>query len=190
MTGAILAGGKSVRMGFNKALIKTNDETIIERTIRLFKGIFDHTFIVANDVLLYENLDTPIFADIHKGAGSLGGIYTALVHSKTAYTFITACDMPLLNPAAIRKVVQSATKTDVVVPYIDESFHPMHAAYSKRCVKPIEEMLKTNDLRIHRLLEKVRVKKLLLEDFGNIAIKESVANINTKEDLEKLSPPM
>ncbi|TAN62740.1 molybdenum cofactor guanylyltransferase, partial [bacterium] len=84
MTGAILAGGKSVRMGFNKALIKTNDETIIERTIRLFKGIFDHTFIVANDVLLYENLDTPIFADIHKGAGSLGGIYTALVHSKTA----------------------------------------------------------------------------------------------------------
>lgn len=185
-TGAILAGGKSVRMGFNKALINTDGEAIIARTIRLFKGIFDATFIVANDVLLYEGLDTPVFADIYKGAASLGGVYTALFHSKDNYTFVAACDMPLLDPAAIRKVLSSVNSTDACVPFINGQFHPMHAAYSKRCLKPIEEMIKSNDLRIHALFEKIRVKKLCLEDFNGIPVEKSVENVNTREDLKRL----
>ena len=82
MTGAVLAGGLARRMGFNKALIEVNGETLIQRTVGTFQKVFDDTMVVTNDVLLYENLGVKVVADIYKGAGSLGGIFTALFHAR------------------------------------------------------------------------------------------------------------
>lgn len=185
MTGAILAGGMSRRMGANKALIKLNDETIIERTIRLFKDIFDETIIIANEPLLYEGLSTRIYADIHEGAGSLGGIYTALFHSTGSHVFVAACDMPFLNKNAIQKVIENP-EADAVVPFIQGRFHPMHALYSKSCMMRIEALIKEKDLRLSSLIEKIHVKKLTEDDFPAIDINASVENINTKEELERI----
>lgn len=186
MTGALLAGGKSRRMGFNKALIKINNETIIERSLTLFKGIFDDTFIVANDLLDYESLNTLVVSDIFKGAGSLGGIYTALFHSASDHTFVAACDMPYMNKQVIKRILDSSREAEAIVPFINDRFHPLHAVYHRRCMKPIEAMIKDGNLRIHDLLTKVHVKKLVEADFGSLPVRDSVENINTKEELEKL----
>ena len=186
MTGAILAGGQSRRMGSNKALIKVDGETIIERTVRVFKKIFDDTIIIANDPLAYEDLSTRIYTDIHKGAGALGGVYTALFHSSSQYTFVAACDMPLLDEASIRVIIGRAG-LDAVVPYVDGRFHPMHALYSRRCMRAIEEMIKDGDLKINNLLERVMVRKLTVDDFKGAAIWASVENINTPEDLSRIT---
>ncbi len=186
MTGAILAGGKSRRMGFNKAFIKINDETIIERSLRLFKKEFDEVYIVANDPLLYENLDVRVVSDIIRGAGSLGGVYTAILHAKGDFVFVAACDMPYLDGAAIRKILKSKGRFDAVVPFINNRYHPMHALYSRKCLHSIESMIKEGDLRITGLFERIRAKKLLENDFKGLHIEASIENINTREDLLKL----
>ncbi len=185
MTGAILAGGMSRRMGANKALIKLNGETIIERTVRLFKGIFDETLIIANEPFLYEGLSTRICADIHEGAGSLGGIYTAIFHSKGPHVFVAACDMPFLDRNAVLKVIENPA-TDAVIPFIQGRFHPMHALYSRGCMSRIEALIKEKDLRLSSLIEKIRVRRLIEDDFPAIDIVASVENINTKEELERI----
>jgi molybdopterin-guanine dinucleotide biosynthesis protein A len=195
MTGAILAGGLSRRMGFNKAFIKLNHETIIERSVRLFKGLFDETLVVTSTAVPYELLSTRVVTDIYKGAGSLGGIYTALFHSPGEYVFVAACDMPGLDPGAISAVLK-AQKTsndtakggfDAFIPFINDRYHPMHALYSKRCMKPIEAMIKQGDLKISNLIEKIRVKPLVEDDLEGAPIAASIENINTREELERIS---
>ncbi len=190
MTGAIIAGGKSRRMGFNKALIKINNETIIERGVKLFKEVFSETFIVANGLLTYENLNTLAVADIFKGAGSLGGIYTALFHSTTDHAFVAACDMPYMNKDVIKRILASAREAEAIIPFINEQFHPLHAVYHRKCMKPIEAMIKDGNLRVNDLLKKIHVKKLELSDFSGLPAAQSVENVNTKEELEKLNLSM
>ena len=186
MTGAVLAGGLARRMGFNKALIEINGETLIQRTVKTFQKVFDETMVVTNDVLLYENLGVKVVADIYKGAGSLGGIFTALFHARGEHAFVAACDMPRLDIDCIKRVVSSTDDCDAVIPFISGRFHPMHALYSKRCMKTMEGMIKEGNLRISDLIEKIKVRRLTIEDFAGLPIASSVENINTKEDLARL----
>jgi len=187
MTGAILAGGMSRRMGFNKAFIKTAEgSTIIERSLRLFREEFDGLFIVANDLLLYEHLGARVVSDIIKGAGSLGGIYTAVLHSKDSSVFVAACDMPTLDANAVRKTIEVPLGGfDAVVPFIGGRYHPMHAVYSRKCLKPIKAMIDEGDLRVTGLFDKIRVKRLTEQHYGGLPIESSVENVNTRDDLER-----
>ena len=191
MTGAVLAGGMSRRMGFNKALIRVGGggkETLIQRCVKTLGEVFDDVIVVTNDVIVYEDLRTTVVADIYKGAGSLGGIYTALFHIREERgAFVCACDMPYLDAGCIRKVMGFTGDFDAVVPFISGRLHPMHAFYSRNCMKPIEEMIKGGDLRISGLLERIRIKRLVTEDFKSLPIAASVENINTREDLSRLT---
>lgn len=197
MTGAVLAGGKSRRMGSNKAFIEIEGESIIKRVLKVIKSVFDgtntgtntdsNTIIVADGVLLYEGLSTRVVADIFKGAGSLGGVYTALFHSTGGYVFVAACDMPFIDRGCIKKVIKERGGAyDAFIPFVDGRYHPMHALYSKRCMRPIESMIKEGNLRITDLIERIRVKKLTEDDFNGLPIRASVMNINTMEELEGL----
>ena len=182
MTGAILAGGKSRRMGFNKAFIQTADGPIIERTVRIMSSIFEIPFIVATNLSTYNKLGVPVYPDIIAG-GSLGGIYTALSLSEKDNVFVTACDMPYLDEACIRAVALRAGKAESVVPFIGGRFHPMHAVYSRRCLDTIEKMIKEGNFRINALFDRIDALRLTEEDFKGLPIDKSVENINTAEDL-------
>lgn len=184
MTGAILAGGKSRRMGFNKAFIKTAEGPIIERTVRLISSLFEIPFIVATQVATYNKLGVPVYPDIIAG-GSLGGIYTALSLSEKDDVFVTACDMPWLDEECIRTVARQAGKADCVVPFIGGRLHPMHAVYSRRCLDTIEKMIKDGNLRINALFDKTNALCLTEEDFNGLPIERSVENVNTGEDLKR-----
>lgn len=185
MTGAILAGGQSRRMGFNKAFIDTAQGTIIERTVRVVGSVFDPAFIVANDIALYGGLGLPVHEDIIKGAGSLGGIYTALYLSGSEHAFVTACDMPHLDAGCVRAVAKKASEADCVIPFIGGMLHPMHAAYSRRCMPAIEEMARAGNLRINDLFGKIDTMRLTEKDFPGLDISRSVENVNTRDDLKR-----
>lgn len=186
MTGIILAGGKSSRMGFNKAFINMGGQSIIERTAALFKELFDEVILVVNDPAEYEKLDIFIATDIFKGAGSLGGIYTGLFHASSEYSFVAACDMPFLNKEVITKMIKISNKGNATVPFIMGKYHALHAVYSNKCIKPMEEMIKNKDLRITNLFEKININRLEEKDgFLTEQILSSLDNINTKEDLER-----
>lgn len=183
MTGVVLAGGRSKRMGLNKAFLEIDGERIISRVVTILKGIFDDVVLVTNDPLEYEDLDVRTVTDIFKGAGSLGGIYTGLFHAHYNYSFITACDMPFLKRDVILRMMDEIEDYDTLVPYEGDRFHPFHAIYSKGCLKAIEGMIKGGELRIIELYKRVRAKRLegwFKEDTL------SLYNINTPEDLEKV----
>ena len=186
MTGIILAGGKSSRMGFNKAFIDIGGKSIIHRTVSLFKELFDEIILVTNDPAEYEELDIFITTDIFKGAGSLGGIYTGLFHASSEYSFIAACDMPFLNKEVISRMLQISGNHHVTVPFLMGRYHPLHAVYSKKCLKPIAEMIKNKDLRITNLFQQIKINRLEEKNWlSSEQILPSLDNINTKEDLNR-----
>ncbi len=194
VTGAILAGGLSRRMGFNKADIKVGKETILERNVRLLTKIFDTVMVVTSLENPCEGLSTRVVTDIHPETGTLGGIYTALFHSNGP-VFVAACDMPTLDAQAVRAVIKAAGvdgkggkdgEFDACIPFINGRRHPMHALYRKSCLKPILAMIEGGNLRVLDLMEKIRVKSLSVEDLGGTAIRASVANINTPEELSDI----
>lgn len=183
-SGAILAGGQSRRMGFNKAFLELEGSTVIARAVHVMTAVFSSPAIIANDTTLYGHLGLPVYPDIIKDAGSLGGIYTALYHSKD-YAFVVACDMPWLDPGCIKRVLDNVDGEDCVIPFISGRLHPMHAAWSKGCMNEIEAMINQGNLRINDLLKQLKIKRLTEEYFGGLPIERSVENVNTRQDLER-----
>src|SRR3990172_12713979 len=185
VTGIILAGGKSRRMGRNKALLDFGGRSIIEHTVDLFKSIFPEVILVTNTPEEYANLGIKIVTDIFPGKGSLGGIYTGLFHSSHDYSFIASCDMPFLKRELIEFLIGLKDGYDVVVPRLKDGHEPLHAVYSKRCLKPIKSMINKGDLRIIGFYPEVKVREVSEEELAPFNPEpSSFMNINTPEDYE------
>lgn len=118
VTGVILAGGSSCRMGKNKALLEVDGSPIITRAYRTLAGLFREVIVVTNSLMDYDFLPCRKVPDIHPGFGSIAGLHSGLAHSGTAHSFVTACDMPFLDPAVIRNLCGMRNGGfDAVVPY-------------------------------------------------------------------------
>jgi molybdopterin-guanine dinucleotide biosynthesis protein A len=185
MTGAILAGGGSSRMGTDKALLEFGGERIIERLLRTIRPLFPEIMIVANDTDAYAELGVPIWPDRIPGKGALGGIYTAVSHSTSPQTFCIACDMPFANPTVIAYLRDVAPGYDVVVPRAPDGYQPLHAVYSKTCLPHMAAMIRADRLKIDRLFPAVRLrtveeKELRPMDPSLLCF----VNVNTREELE------
>lgn len=179
-------------MGTNKAFIDLGGETIIERAVRVLAPLFDEFFIVANDIPAYRGLGVEVYPDLIEGAGSLGGVYTALERSGTEWCFVAACDMPLIDARAVGAVMEAALEEgecfDVVVPFCGGRTHPMHGAYRRGVAGTAGEMIRSGELRINGLLDRVRTLRLDTGYFNRrgLDIERSVANVNRASDLERL----
>lgn len=175
----------SRRMGHNKAFIELEGRSIISRAAHVMTVVFGSPVIIANDTSLYSHLGLPIYPDVIQDAGSIGGIYTALYHSKTDYAFVVACDMPWLDAGCIESVIDAIDGSDCVIPYITGKLHPMHAAWSKKCMGRLEAAIKSGNLRINDLLKGLKLKMLTIDHFNGLPIERSVENVNTRADLER-----
>lgn len=183
VTGIILAGGKSSRMGKNKALLDIGGERIIDKAVSLFKSLFKEVILVTNTPEEYAGLDVKVVPDIFPGKGSLGGIYTGLAYASCDYSFIVSCDMPFLKRELIEFLIELKGDFDVVVPRLRTGHEPLHAVYSKECLKPIEILIKKDDLRIIGFYPKVRVKEVSEDEIAPFISEPSpFININTPED--------
>ncbi len=181
----ILAGGKSSRMGSNKALLEFGDETLIERLSRLLKEGFDEILISANDPEPYRFLGSPIVRDEYEAGGSLAGIQAGLLHASGQSCFFAACDMPFVNLELVRYLARFASDYDVVIPLSRNGLEPLHAFYSRGCVPHIERQLGQGNLKIIDFFDKVSVRKVSCEDMSGIDPEElSYFNINTQEKYE------
>lgn len=184
MTGAILAGGRSSRMGTNKALLAFGGRTIIAGVLEGIRPLFDEVIVVANDREAYRDLGVPIVLDRVPDKGSLGGIYTAVVTARHSHAFCIACDMPFPNPALIARLRDLAPGYDVVVPRAGEGVHPLHAVYGKDCLPIMEEMMAANRLKIDGLYPRVRVRYVDEEEIRPFDPHlDCLLNVNTRDDL-------
>lgn len=185
MTAIILAGGKSIRMGRNKAFLKLKGKTFIEHQVDLLREIFDKIIISANTPSEYEYLNLPVFKDIFPEKGPLGGIYTGLINSSSFYTFMLACDMPFVEVELIRHLKSLTEGHDVVVPQSNRGLEPLHAFYSKNCIEPIKREIDRNKLRIISFFPEVNVKIVKLDSLtSSKSFKHSIKNLNTVKEYE------
>ncbi len=188
MNAAILVGGKSSRMGSNKAFLKLKGVTFIERQIELLREIFDDIYISANTPSEYEHLNLPVFTDIDPGKGPLGGIYTSLINSGSLHTFMLACDMPFVGSELINYLKDLTKEYDVVIPKSEKGLEPLHAFYSKSCIDPIKRALDENNLRIISFFPHVKVKIVELDSMASSdRFKNAIKNLNTMDDYEDVT---
>ena len=185
VTGVILAGGKSRRMGENKALMRLGDDSLIGHVIRCLHDVTDELLLVTNSPTEYAHLDVPMHGDILPDAGALGGVYTGVTHASHDAILCVACDSPFLEPKLLSYLVTVLGEYDAVIPYTYSSrqtpfcrnkdigvtnpsygddtqitLQTLCAAYSKRCLSIIELMLRESELRVHALQERAHIKRV------------------------------
>jgi molybdopterin-guanine dinucleotide biosynthesis protein A len=185
ITGVILAGGKSSRMGQNKALMSLGGKRLVDRVVEVMRSVFDDLLMVTNTPDVYADLGLPMAPDVWPDKGSLGGVYSAIYRVATPYCLVVACDMPFLQAAGLRYLITQMANYDVVVPDVLGELQTLHAIYSKACLQPIERRLETNRLRIVGFFPDVRVRTVTaseLEPYDPEWL--AFQNLNTPEEFQ------
>jgi molybdopterin-guanine dinucleotide biosynthesis protein A len=184
ITGIILSGGKSTRMGENKAFIEIEGIPIINRIFTLFQGLFQEIIIVTSEKEQFINLDAKIYSDLFPNRGVLAGLYTGLFFSSFMYSFCVACDMPFLKESVIKYLIKNIQNNDVIVPRTKEGLQPLHAIYSKNCLKPIKNIIEQGKYKITDFYPMVEIKIIdEVELYSLDPTRESFINVNTQEEL-------
>lgn len=187
LTGIILSGGKSVRMGVDKAFIKIDGIPIIQRTYDLFSKIFQEIIIVTNHKELYSGFQAKIVNDLITDRGALGGLYTGLFYSAHPYSFCVACDMPFLKESMIRFLLQQVDGFDAIIPKTEDGLQPLHAIYSKNCLEPIKKLIDQGGYKIIDFYPLIKIKIIEEKEFINLdQTRESFINVNTPKELDHL----
>jgi len=188
VTGILLAGGKSRRMGQDKKLLYVGEETLFDRSLNVVRAIFHHVHIVIAQDSPPLQAPVKVYRDIVPGCGSLGGVLTGLVHATTPHVFVAACDMPFLSPSVIHYLVGKKEGVDIVVVQTPAGFQVTHALYGKGCIPFIEGMIQRDHLKIQDLVDNPGVKVRLIEwiEIEKIDSRAlTFINVNTPQELEK-----
>ncbi len=190
VTGAILAGGKSRRMGVNKAFLRLGDRTLIEHGIHRIQPITDELLIITNTPDEYNHLGIETKADIIPNSGTLGGIHSALTYSTNDAVICVGCDNPFINTDLLLYLISMLGKYDAVIPYTcsekgQMTLQTLCAVYSKRCLPIIEKMLNDAEYRVHALKWHADINLIIPETWKKIDPDgHSFLNINTPDDFE------
>jgi molybdopterin-guanine dinucleotide biosynthesis protein A len=183
--GIILCGGKSSRMGKDKASLSFLGRPLIKIVIDSLKTLFSKIIVVTNDTINYQKYNLPIIKDILPQKGPLGGIYTGLLYSKSKYNFVVACDMPFINLNLIRYLFRHKDDCDLIIPYF-KVYQPLYAIYSKNCISAIEESIFSNNLEVKNLINMVKVKVIDEKQVCRFDKKGlCFTNINTPQEFEE-----
>lgn len=183
VTGVILAGGRSRRMGQDKATLVVAGATLFTRTLTLMRRLFPRV-IIAGDRPDLVQADLPCVTDIFPGS-ALGGIHSGLSAATTDWIFVSPCDLAFPDAELARFILQHRDGYDVVVPRTPEGFEPVFALYHKRCLPAMERMLTLGNYRIYDLYDQLRVYYLDTEILPD-GWQRALLNLNSPEDLQRL----
>jgi molybdopterin-guanine dinucleotide biosynthesis protein A len=182
LSGIVLAGGESHRMGRNKALLELDGQTLIARVLDRLALLCDELIVSADAVELYADLPARVVPDLIPDRGVLGGIHAGLAAMRNDKAVVVACDMPLLSLRLLRYMVTLSPGYDVVVPRMGGFYEPLHAVYSARCVKPIAHLIAEGPRRVVDLYQRVRLREVSEEDVRLFDAASSFVNVNTPQD--------
>ena len=187
ISGIVLGGGQSQRMGRDKRRLHWEGEPFLDRVCRLMSTLFEEVLVVtAQEDYDCSHLPVRLVTDKIPQKGSLGGLYTGLMEAKNTLTFVVACDMPFLLKESISRLCL-LPHNDVLVVKLSNGLQPLHARYSKRCAPIIEQMIQEGDLKIQNLVAQPGLKVEIIQEtlFDDIdPHRQSFMNINTPADLE------
>lgn len=180
LSGAILAGGKSSRMGQEKALLLWEGKPMVMRVAQTLQQVFSEVLVVSDNAETYRFLGLRIVPDIFKGCGPLGGIHSALVHAAAEGVFVCSCDMPCITPALVRKIVHRSSLREVTFASDGMQLHPLLGVYPKTILPSIQVELQTGPKRMFTFLTRVPHTVIDLSEFS-----DQLRNINSPEDYDQ-----
>jgi molybdopterin-guanine dinucleotide biosynthesis protein A len=186
VTGLILAGGKSRRLGIDKRFLDIGGRTCMQRVLDAYRGAFDEILIVADAVEPFQSLGVRVVVDLIPGRAALGGLYTGLHYAAGERVFAAAADMPWINPEAIRIVLDQACAGDIVIPDVEGKLQPLHAVYAKACLPFLRTLVEADTLKVQDLCNcpELRVHRIPQSAFTAVDPElRSFFNINTQDDL-------
>jgi molybdopterin-guanine dinucleotide biosynthesis protein A len=185
LTVAILAGGKSSRMGTDKSFVRVLGKPLIEDILDHVRGLGAETILITNQPANYAYLGVPAFADVLPDKGALGGIYTALYHSSQPHTLCVACDMPFVVRPLLEYLIALIPEGDAIVPRLGKEAEPFRAIYAHCCLGPIRAALEAGKMRIISFFPDVRVRFVDEAEIDRFDPQHlSFFNVNTPADLE------
>lgn len=195
LSAAILAGGQSRRMGTDKALLRLTPDgpTLIERVLAAVRTVAHDVFLVANDDRL-AGLGLRTVPDAFPGAGSLGGIYSAVAGARERHCLVVACDMPFLAPRLLHALAEVPRDYDVLAPYLEVGtnrqggakgvYETLHAIYGREALPAMRAQLAAGQYRIVGFFPEVRVRALAESTVRALDPQlRSFFNVNTPERL-------
>jgi len=184
--GVILAGGRSRRMGENKAEMMLRGEPLLTRVAHRLSSVVDDLLVIGPQSLASLAPHARVVEDALPAMGPLGGLYTALIATTSAHIFLVACDMPFIRPGLVRAMLAFAeTRCDAEVVALEANgrVQPLHAVYARGCLPAVERLLQASDHSLHSLLAQLAVvaidaETVRREDPDGL----SAFNVNTPED--------
>ena len=188
ISAAVMAGGKSRRMGRDKAWLDVGDgRPIVQRVIDVLREVAHDVFVVANDER-YRTLGLRVVPDRFPEGGVLGGIATGIGAAAHDRVLVAACDMPFLTADVFRLLIERSSEADAVVPRIGGEYETLHALYTKACLAPIERALASGKMRVISFFADVRVRSLDEADLRAVDPGlRAFTNVNTPEELAAAS---
>ena len=183
VTGVILAGGKSRRMGTDKAQLELSGQSLFERSLQLLQGFFE-TIIIAGDRPDLARPGVPAIADLYPGS-ALGGLHTGLKTATTDWICVAPCDMPYPDAQIVTALLQNRAGVEAVVPRTASGYEPVFALYHKNCLPQMEAMLQQNQFRIYDFYQRIAIRYLEPPNLPD-GWQRSLLNINTPEQLAQI----
>jgi molybdopterin-guanine dinucleotide biosynthesis protein A len=182
VTGVILAGGKSSRMGQDKGLLLLNNQPLVKHVIQTLKPITNQIIIISNNDD-YKIFGYPVFGDIFKGKGPVGGIHTALTHSQTKKNIIISCDTPFVSVELLTYLLKQSIKFQVTVAEFNNKIHPLIGVYHQSIKSTFKSNLDKNQLKLMLVNQSLNCNIVKMD--GKFNDKKLFYNINTPSDLKQ-----
>lgn len=178
---AILCGGRSSRMGFDKSLMVIHGRFVLAVMARELQRAFGEVLLVTNDPDKFAGIsplkNCRVVADCYPGKGPIGGIYTALTQSRFDRTFVIGCDMPVIDLGFLGKLY-AKHDADVVIPRNGDFIEPLYAFYANHCAPAVQTCIVQGKLAVRACFPQLNVEEV---DAGTNC--EIFVNLNRPEDL-------
>ncbi|MBP6941625.1 MAG: molybdenum cofactor guanylyltransferase [Syntrophorhabdaceae bacterium] len=182
---AILAGGKSTRIGRDKATLVLDSEPLIRRVYDVAQGAFDHIVVVSSDHAILPGMSIPIIKDVVSVQSPLAGIVSALIHTGADYVFALACDMPFLSGGAIRYMLNNIAGEDIIIPKTEKGYEPLHAIYNRSCISYMLTLIERGMYKVRDIFPYLSVKAVEGSPLFFCNGVSVFTNINTQEEFER-----
>lgn len=187
VSGIILAGGKSSRLGQNKALIEFEGEPVIQRVVYALQPLVDEIVLATNTPECFAFLGLRMVADVYVDSGALGGLHAGLSAIQSEYGLTVGCDMPFLNIDLLQYMLLHTMDYDIVMPRIDDFYEPLHAIYARRCLPAIEHSIQSGQRRLLSFASQMNVWYIGGDEIDRFDPQHlSFFNINSPDDVKRM----
>ena len=185
---AILAGGKSSRMGQDKATLMWNGRPFIEHILSVVDGLGDELLISTNHPEPFEQYGQRCVPDIHPDCGALSGLEACLHQATHEYLLVVACDMPFLQRPLLELLLRRRIAPTCVVPVWQDRQQPLHALYHRSALAVVQAQLALGRYSLERLLQQLPIDWVLDHEIADCdPLGRAFTNINTPEQLRQIT---